>query len=82
MLIRRQGKSSNSRALLSGSTNLPAAQAARVGLVFGRVDTALARAISEEEPENASSVIWLLLQYIVLKLLILPQGCTFTAGTF
>ncbi len=53
----------------------------RVGLDLGRVSTDLARVISEEEVDGASSMTWLSLEYIVFQLSRLPQGSIRTAGT-
>ena len=65
----------------SSRHELISAQAARVGLVLGRVGTELVRVISEEEADIASSMTWLSLKYIVLQLSRLPRGSIHTAGT-
>ncbi len=56
-------------------------QAARVGLVLGRIGTELVRVKSEEEADGASSMTWLSLEYIVLQVSRLPRGSIRTAGT-
>ncbi len=82
MPSRRHGNSANSQPSGSASTNVPVpARAARIGSIFCRGGTDLARLISEEEAEGASSVTWLSLEYIVFQLSSLPPGCTRTAGT-
>ena len=58
------------------------AQAARVGLVLGRVGAELVLVISEEEADGASSMTWLSLECLVLRLSRLPRGSIRTAGTF
>ncbi len=77
----RQGNQNSSIAPGSASTNVSAVRAARFGLAFGHVDTALALVIAEEEVEGASSITCLSLEHIVLQLSSLPQGCTRAAGT-
>ncbi len=77
-----RSNSKNLHAQGSSSRNVPIyAKAARVGLILGRVGTELARVISEEEFDGASSTNWLSLEYIVLQLSRLPQGYIRTAGT-
>ena len=65
----------------SSSGHVPiSAQAARVGLVLGRVSTELVREISGEEADGAFSMTWLSLEYILLQLSRLPGGSIRTAG--
>ena len=82
MPSRRRENSANPRTLGSESANVPlSTRAARIGLIFSRGGTELARLIAEEEADGASSITWLSLEYIVLQLSSRPQGCTCTAGT-
>ncbi len=82
MPSRHEGNSANSQPSGSASANVPvSARAARIGLIFGRGGTDIARLISEKETDSASSITWPSLEYIVLQLSSLPRGCTCTAGT-
>ncbi len=82
MPSRPQGNTADPRTSGSALANVPvSARAAGIRLIFGRGGTGLARLISEEEADDASSITWLSLEYIVLKLSSLPQGYTRTAGT-
>ncbi len=82
MQSRRPGNSVDSRASGSASTNVPiSARAARIGLILGQGGSELARQTSEEEADGAFSIRSLPLEYIVLQLSSLPQGCIRTAGT-
>ena len=56
-------------------TNIWAAQAARVSLVFNHIHTATGRVISEKEAECAASITWLSLDNFVLQLPSLVQEC-------
>ncbi len=79
---RHQRNSWNLHAAGSSSRHIPiSAQAAHVGLVLGRGGTELVRVISEEEPDGASLMTWLSLEYIELHLSRLPRGSIRTAGT-
>ena len=78
---RRQGNSDDSRTSGLASINVPvSARAARICLILGNCDTEIARLISQEKADGASSINWLSLEYILLQLSSLPQGCISTAG--
>ncbi len=81
MLSHCSGSSPSSRTPGSGSTNvLVSHPAARIDLIFSHGGADITRLISEEEEDGDSSIIYILLEYIVPQSSSLLQVSSCTAG--